>query len=151
LCKLALCRFRLLATVSYIPRQFHQYVFTGSSISFPENFLLSIDHIPIVTMSDLASINSATLGTSMPVVTLPDGTKAQTGTIAALLINIRTYNEAHVQGDTTLLKELEEKFKLAIPLLKKVGFFDLFTPDEWQAGTNEGRKLVGRLAMGTGA
>jgi hypothetical protein len=101
-------------------------------------------------MSDLASINSATLGTSMPVVTLPDGTKAQTGTIAALLINIRSYNEAHAKGDAIQMNELEEKMKLALPLLKRVGFFDLFTPDEWMAGTNEGRKLVGKIAKDEG-
>lgn len=99
-------------------------------------------------MSDhLANINSATLGTSMPVVTLGDGTKVQTGTIGALLVNIREYNEAHAKGDAATMQELQERMKAALPLLKKVGFFDLFTPEEWMAGSNEGRKLVGKLAV----
>lgn len=37
----------------------------------------------------------------------------------------------------------------ALPLLDRVGLFDLFTPDEWIQliiqGTNEGRRAVGRL------
>jgi hypothetical protein len=41
----------------------------------------------------LAAINNATIGTEMPVVTLPDGSKIQTGTVATLLINIRSYDE----------------------------------------------------------
>jgi hypothetical protein len=83
----------------------------------------------------------------MPVVTLPNGSKAQTSTIAALLINIRSYNEAHAKGNESTMTELADKMKMTIPLLKRVGFFDLFTPDEWIAGSNEGRKVVGRLAM----
>lgn len=34
-----------------------------------------------------------------------------------------------------------------LPMLKKVGFFDLFTPEEWIQGDNEGRRVVGQLAL----
>ncbi|KAI0841198.1 hypothetical protein F5Y06DRAFT_293686 [Hypoxylon sp. FL0890] len=74
--------------------------------------------------SKLAALNSATLGAEMPQITLPDGSKVQTGTVGALLINIRAYNEAH-----------------------QVGMFDLFRPEEWIAGDNEGRKAVGKMYL----
>lgn len=73
---------------------------------------------------DLQSINSATLGTAMPVVTLPDGTKVQTGTVGALLVNIKAYDEVVAQGagaDQGKKAELEGKMAASLPLLKKVG------------------------------
>lgn len=39
----------------------------------------------------LANMNFKTLGAEMPVISLPDGRKVQTGTIGALLVNIKTY------------------------------------------------------------
>lgn len=72
---------------------------------------------------DLAAINSAALGAKFPEITLPDGSKAQTGTVGALLINIRTYNTALVAGDVAKAKALEESFKPALPLLDRVGAF----------------------------
>ena len=33
--------------------------------------------------------------------------------------------------------------KMAIPLMKKLGFFDLFTPEEWMQGKSPGRRFVG--------
>ncbi|KAJ8129251.1 hypothetical protein O1611_g4382 [Lasiodiplodia mahajangana] len=95
--------------------------------------------------SSLSDVNSAALGAKFPEITLPDGTKVQTGTVGALLINIRTYNAAHAAGDTAKTQALESSFKAALPLLDRVGLFDLFTPDEWIQGNNEGRKAVGRL------
>ncbi|KAI1206501.1 uncharacterized protein F4807DRAFT_233306 [Annulohypoxylon truncatum] len=95
--------------------------------------------------SRLASLNSATLGAEMPQITLPDGTKVQTGTVGALLINIRTYNEAYKAGDKGKLAQLEEAMRATLPLLGRVGMFDLFSPEEWIQGDNEGRRVVGKL------
>ncbi|KAI0889294.1 uncharacterized protein GGS22DRAFT_184872 [Annulohypoxylon maeteangense] len=95
--------------------------------------------------SKLAALNSATLGAEMPQITLPDGTKVQTGTMGALLINIRTYNEAHMAGNKDKLAQLEEAMRATLPMLDKVGMFDLFAPEEWIQGNNEGRKIVGKL------
>ncbi|PYI10311.1 hypothetical protein BO78DRAFT_361603 [Aspergillus sclerotiicarbonarius CBS 121057] len=95
--------------------------------------------------ADLVALNSSTLGTAMPEVTLPDGSKMQTGTVGALLVNIRAYNEAHADGNQAKMEALRTALKTAIPLLKKVGMFDLFPPEEWIQGDNEGRKLVGRM------
>lgn len=71
----------------------------------------------------LADINSATLGTSMPVVTLPNGQKVQTGTVGALLVNIKSYDE--IMGKTPVdekrKQELEEKMSASLQLLKPVG------------------------------
>ncbi|KAI0547657.1 hypothetical protein F4679DRAFT_586328 [Xylaria curta] len=93
----------------------------------------------------LSDVNSSTLGAKFPEITLPDGSKVQTGTVGALLVNIRSYNAAHAAGDTAKTEALEASFKAALPLLHKVGLFDLFTPEEWIQGDNEGRKAVGRL------
>ncbi|KAI0900096.1 hypothetical protein F4806DRAFT_278167 [Annulohypoxylon nitens] len=95
--------------------------------------------------SKLAALNSATLGVEMPQITLPDGSKVQTGTMGALLINIRAYNEAHEAGDKEKMALLEESMRATLPLLEKVGMFGLFSPEEWIQGDNEGRKVVGKL------
>ncbi|RAL01770.1 uncharacterized protein BO80DRAFT_444453 [Aspergillus ibericus CBS 121593] len=95
--------------------------------------------------ANLVAVNSSTLGTAMPEVTLPDGSKVQTGTVGAMLINIRAYNEAHADGDQAKMEALRTALRAAIPLLKKVGMFDLFPPEEWIQGDNEGRKVVGRM------
>ncbi|KAL1603493.1 hypothetical protein SLS60_005080 [Paraconiothyrium brasiliense] len=73
----------------------------------------------------LAALNSATLGASMPVVTLPDGSKIQTGTVGALLVNIRNYDQlmSDVTNDEDKRKELEEKMAASMPVLKKSGAF----------------------------
>ncbi|GAW27103.1 hypothetical protein SAMD00023353_7100080 [Rosellinia necatrix] len=97
------------------------------------------------TTSSLSDVNSATLGAKFPEITLPDGSKVQTGTVGALLVNIRTYNVAHADGDAATTEALEASFRAALPLLDKVGLFDLFTPSDWIRGDNEGRKAVGRL------
>ncbi|KAK7222167.1 hypothetical protein V2G26_010170 [Clonostachys chloroleuca] len=98
-------------------------------------------------MSSLQNINSATLGVSMPEITLPDGSKVQTGTVGALLANIKAYNQAHATHDTASMAQLEPAMKAAIPLLSKVGMFDLFSAEEWIRGDNEGRKFVGRAYL----
>ncbi|KAI0025386.1 hypothetical protein F4780DRAFT_325581 [Xylariomycetidae sp. FL0641] len=97
--------------------------------------------------ADLAAMNSATLGAQFPEITLPDGSKVQTGTVGALLANIRAYNTAHAAGDHPQTQALMASFRAALPLLDRVGLFDLFTPAEWMAGDNAGRKAVGRAYL----
>lgn len=91
--------------------------------------------------SDLAAINQRIVaeGEVLPEVTLKDGSRVQTGTVATLLHNITRYN-AGERGT------VEEELAAAIPTLFKVGLFDLFPPDEWLAGGNPGRRRVGELA-----
>lgn len=90
---------------------------------------------------DLAAINHRIVadGEVLPAVTLKDGSRVQTGTVAALLHNITRYNAG--EGDA-----VERELAAAIPTLFKVGLFDLFPPAEWIAGGNPGRRHVGELA-----
>lgn len=60
----------------------------------------------------------------------------------ALLVNIRPYNTAHTAGDIAQMKALKSSFEAALPLLDRVGLFDLFTPDKWVQGENKGCKVV---------
>ncbi|KAH6657170.1 hypothetical protein BKA67DRAFT_532397 [Truncatella angustata] len=94
----------------------------------------------------LADLDSATLGAKMPEITLADGTVVQTGTVGALLMNIKACSKAHAAGDGEKMAKLQEATCASLPLLQ-VGIFDLFTPEEWAQGSNEGRKLVGKLAL----
>ncbi|KAF2809364.1 uncharacterized protein BDZ99DRAFT_571203 [Mytilinidion resinicola] len=87
-------------------------------------------------VASLASSNSKTLGASFPVITLPSGIKVPTGTV----------DSNKTKEDEEELKGLAEQMKAALPVLKKVGMFDLFTPDEWVQGKSPGRKLVGEEA-----
>lgn len=90
----------------------------------------------------LAQINQKILapGESLPSVTLKDGSRVQTGTVAAMLHNISLYNRG-ARG------AVEEELRLSIPTLFKVGLFDLFSPNEWVQGNNPGRKFVGEEAL----
>ncbi len=92
--------------------------------------------------SDLAAINHKIVadGEILPAVTLKDGSRVQTGTVATLLHNIRLYNVGE-RGP------VEHELAAAIPTLFKVGLFDLFPPSEWIAGDNPGRRRVGELAL----
>lgn len=97
----------------------------------------------------LSDINNKTLGTSsssssFPVVTLPNGEKVPTGTVGALLVNIKAYDAA---TDPTEREALEPAIRASIPVLQKVGMFDLFRPSEWISGESAGRALVGKIAM----
>ncbi|KAI0597750.1 hypothetical protein F4775DRAFT_592985 [Biscogniauxia sp. FL1348] len=94
--------------------------------------------------SPLAALNSATLGATFPEITLADGSVVQTGTVGALLINIRAYNAAHAAEDGAKKAQLEESFRASLPLLHRVGLFGLFPPEDWVRGDNEGRRAVGR-------
>ncbi len=91
--------------------------------------------------SPLSQVNQKIVqaGESLPAVTLKDGTRVQTGTVATVLHNIGLYN-AGERG------EVERELALAIPTLFKVGLFDLFPPTEWASASNAGRSLVGKLA-----
>ncbi|KAF9161790.1 hypothetical protein BGX20_001981 [Mortierella sp. AD010] len=93
-------------------------------------------------MADLANINKKILaeGEQLPAVTLKDGSKVQTGTVATMLHNVTLYNEG-ARGD------IEKELELSVPTLVKVGLFDLFSPEEWIAGTNPGRRFVGTKAL----
>lgn len=90
----------------------------------------------------LAKINEKIIadGERLPAVTLKDGSKVQTGTVATMLHNIQLYN-AGERG------QVEEELRLSIPTLFKVGLFDLFSPEEWVSGSNPGRKFVGQVAL----
>lgn len=95
----------------------------------------------IQNSNQLLSINQKIIqeGEVLPAVTLKDGTKVQTGTVATMLHNIDLYNQG-------LRSEVEQELILAIPTLIKVGLFDLFSPDEWISGDNLGRRFVGEKA-----
>ena len=95
----------------------------------------------IQNSKQLSSINQKIIqeGEVLPAVTLKDGTKVQTGTVATMLHNIDLYNQG-------LRGEVEQELILAIPTLIKVGLFDLFSPDEWISGDNLVRRFVGEKA-----
>lgn len=92
--------------------------------------------------ADLAAINHKIVaaGEVLPAVTLKDGSRVQTGTVATLLHNITLYNAGECG-------RVETELAAAIPTLFKVGLFDLFPPAEWIAGDNPGRRHVGELAL----
>ncbi|RFM27860.1 DUF7709 family protein [Deminuibacter soli] len=66
--------------------------------------------------------------------------KIQPNTLAAVLHNVELYNKGQ-RG------KVEAELEAAIPHLFKAGAFTLFSPEEWMAGNNPGRALVGRLAL----
>ncbi|NNP70634.1 hypothetical protein [Acinetobacter sp. Ac_5812] len=96
----------------------------------------------ITGTQQLSEINQKVLqeGEVLPQVTLKDGSRVQTGTVATMLHNINLYN-AGVRG------VVEEELILAVPTLFKVGMFDLFSVEEWINGNNAGRKFVGEKAQ----
>ena len=69
----------------------------------------------------LAALNSAAMGANMPVVTLPDGQKVQTGTVGALIINIKLYDELMGHSDFNNERKAELEFMMAasLPVLKR--------------------------------
>ena len=91
---------------------------------------------------ELARINGKILaaGEQLPAVTLRDGSRVQTGTVATMLHNIELYNRGE-RG------EVERELELAVPTLCRIGLFQLFSPEEWMAAAdNPGRRFVGRKA-----
>ena len=91
--------------------------------------------------SELNKINKKILadGEHLPAIKLKDGLQVQTGTVAAMLHNIRLYNKGE-RGD------IEKELEAAIPTLAKIGLFELFTPDEWLNETNPGKYFLGLKA-----
>lgn len=89
----------------------------------------------------LAEVNQKILaqGEVLPAVTLKDGSRVQTGTVATMLQNVKRY-DAGERGD------VEIELELSVATLIKVGLFDLFGPEEWMAGNSAGRRLVGLKA-----
>ncbi|AOY00303.1 hypothetical protein [Jeongeupia sp. USM3] len=89
----------------------------------------------------LGSINRKIVadGEVLPAVQLKDGSRVQTGTVATMLLNVELYNKGERGA-------VEDELKLAVPTLAKVGLFTLFSPDEWIAGDNAGRRFVGEQA-----
>lgn len=79
-------------------------------------------------------------GESLPAVELKDGSRVQTGTVAAMLHNVALYNSG-------AREEVERELELAVATLIKVGLFELFSPAEWIAGDNPGRRFVGQKAQ----
>ncbi|KAF1842721.1 uncharacterized protein K460DRAFT_133460 [Cucurbitaria berberidis CBS 394.84] len=100
----------------------------------------------------LATFNSAAMGTTMPVVTLPDGQRVQTGTVGALIINIKLYDELMGQSkvDQERKAELETMITASVPVLRMANIFSLFTPEEWIQGSSAGRRFVGEFALRSG-
>ncbi|MDQ7735715.1 hypothetical protein QT231_23740 [Halomonas sp. SpR1] len=86
----------------------------------------------------LAEVNKKIVSADevLPSVQLKDGSRVQTGTVAA---NIHLYNSGE-RG------QVEMELKLAIPTLVKIGLFDLFSPEEWINGSNPGRRFLGECA-----
>ncbi|SEF67803.1 DUF7709 family protein [Marinobacterium lutimaris] len=78
-------------------------------------------------------------GEELPAVTLKDGSRVQTGTVATMLRNVALYNSGE-RG------KVEEELETAVPTLIKVGLFELFSLDEWISGSNPGRSFVGQSA-----
>lgn len=95
----------------------------------------------IKNSDQLAAVNKKIVseGQVLPSVQLKDGSKVQTGTVAAMLHNINLYNLGE-RG------QVEKELELAVPTLIKVGLFDLFSPDDWIHGSNPGRRFVGEIA-----
>ncbi|WP_223158084.1 DUF7709 family protein [Thermomonas brevis] len=93
--------------------------------------------MPADDAARLAEINHKIVseGEMLPSVLLKDGSRVQTGTVAAMLHNIGLYN-AGERG------EVERELALSIPTLFKVGLFELFAPDDWIRGSNPGRRFV---------
>jgi hypothetical protein len=101
---------------------------------------------PDNNVNDLQSINNKTLGTNanaFPIVTLPNGQKVPTGTVGALLVNIKAYDVS----EQSQRAQIEPALRAAIPVLQQVGMFDLFSPEEWVKGGSPGRAFVGKVAM----
>jgi hypothetical protein len=96
-----------------------------------------------ITHTDaLAAINGQILaeGETLPQVSLRNGKRVQTGTVATMLHNVARYN-AGERG------AVEEELALAVPTLFAVGLFDLFAAEEWICGDNRGRRFGGIKAL----
>lgn len=95
--------------------------------------------------------NNQKLG-AFPMVKLANGQSVPTGTVATLLYNIREYDKLIAEGESLSddkkveLEKLAGEIKAPVPILIKLGMFELFNLEEWCAGNRPGRTLVGRTA-----
>lgn len=62
-----------------------------------------------------------------------------------LLSVVKEYNEAYATADKLKMRRIEAAIRVSMAQLEQSGIFDLFSPKEWITGSNEGRKMVGRL------
>ncbi len=85
-------------------------------------------------------------GASLPAIRLKDDSSVQTGTVATILKNIERFNNSQNEEGDEARRELER----CVPVLIRVGLFDLFVPDEWINNNgqreNPGRQFVDQLA-----
>ncbi|KAJ3143742.1 hypothetical protein HK101_003134, partial [Irineochytrium annulatum] len=77
-----------------------------------------------MSIAPLASINSKILGegsASLPAVTLKDGSKVQTGTVATMLVNVANYNAivSSATPDEVAKKQIEGELAASVPTLVK--------------------------------
>ena len=102
---------------------------------------------------ELNAINERTMGVNFPSITLPTGEKVQTGTVGALLANMKAFDtidakyqkgEKMSAEDEAQLNTIKTSIRGAIPTLKRLGMFNLFAPEEWIRGSKSaGRTYVG--------
>lgn len=97
---------------------------------------------PLNEVDQIAAMNQKIManGEQLPVIQLQDGSRVPTGTVATLLYNIALYNQQPTA-------QLEDELKLPLPILFKLGLFDLFPPQEWLSETNAGKRFVGHAAL----
>lgn len=124
------------------------YVTDWNSFDSQQLVLLKTSFIKM-SDSNLVAVNSAALGVQMPEVTLPDGSRIQTGTVGALIVGMKAYDKHITAGlaDQPRTTEIEQSFKAALPILKRPGLTDVFPPEEWLRGTSAGRRRVGELYL----
>lgn len=105
-------------------------------------FTMDTTKVNHAALPDLAVVNQQIVaeGEHLPSVVLSNGQRVQTGTVAAMLYNVKRYN-AGERG------AVEQELLAAIPTLVNAGLFDLFPVEEWLAGSNAGRAFVGRAAQ----
>lgn len=104
----------------------------------------------------LPSLNHA----SIKVVTLSSGERVPTGTVAAFMKNLKAYEEcAEAESSGKLSpeevqdkkKSIESEIRQSLPLLKKLGMFELFSVEEWGSNTaRASRKFVAEEARRNG-
>ena len=126
---------------------------------------------PPVNESGVLSINNRLLppGQAFQVVTLSSGERVPTGTVAAFLFNLKAYDDIYElqaggsSGSSDLQeaqdslelqakkKDIEDDIRMSLPMLRKLGLFELFGVEEWGAGgAKPGRRFVAEEARRNG-
>ncbi|KAK8246093.1 hypothetical protein IWZ00DRAFT_511800 [Phyllosticta capitalensis] len=99
-------------------------------------------------------------GQSFHVITLSSGERVPTGTVAAFLYNLKAYDETadaaaagRLEAEVAQEKmaAIQDEMRLSLPLLRKLGMFELFSVEEWGSGTAKaGRRFVAKEARRNG-